>query len=93
MPISFFKELDILGSSLNRLKKTISAFTAYIPRDLVNDLLKSDDGIQVGGESRYLTILFSDLKNFSSYEYSIEFSRKCDSHLKDMKKVFIFKGL
>jgi adenylate cyclase len=59
-------EISSLNIALDRLRKTIAAFTAYIPRDLVSDLLKSDDGIQVGGESRYLTILFSDLKDFSS---------------------------
>ena len=60
------KEIAILSHALNRLQVTISAFSAYIPRDLVIKLLKTEDGIQIGGESRFLTILFSDLKDFST---------------------------
>lgn len=84
---SRIREISTLGNSLQRLKKTISAFAAYIPRDLVTDLLKSDDGIQVGGESRYLTILFSDLKDFSSLSEvtpSRELLRRVSSYLKLM---------
>lgn len=59
-------EIYTLSQAIKRLRATISAFTSYIPRDLVNDLLKSEHGISLGGESRYLTILFSDLKDFST---------------------------
>ena len=84
---SRIQEISILGNSLKRLKNTISAFTAYIPRDLVTALLKSDDGIQVGGESRYLTILFSDLKDFSALSEltpTRELLRRVSSYLKLM---------
>lgn len=60
------KEISILSHALNRLQVTIAAFSSYIPRDLVIKLLKTEDGIQIGGESRFLTILFSDLKDFST---------------------------
>ncbi len=63
---SFITELSTLGLAINRLRQTILAFTSYVPRDLVRDLVKSGADIQVGGESRYLTILFTDLKDFSA---------------------------
>ena len=84
---SRIQEISTLGNALHRLQKTISAFTAYIPRDLVTDLLKSDDGIQVGGESRYLTILFSDLKDFSALSEltpARELLKRVSSYLKLM---------
>ena len=59
-------EISTLSKAIRRLKSTIAAFTSYVPRDLVNDLLNSGKDIELGGESRYLTILFSDLKDFSS---------------------------
>ena len=59
-------EINTLSKAIKRLKSTIAAFTSYVPRDLVNDLLNSGKDIELGGESRYLTILFSDLKDFSS---------------------------
>jgi len=84
---SHIREISILSVALSRLQKTIAAFTAYIPRDLVSDLLKSDNGIEIGGESRYLTILFSDLKDFSSLSEvtpSRELLTRVSSYLKLM---------
>ena len=59
-------ELAALSSAVRKLAATIAAFTSYIPRDLVNDLLSTGKPIEIGGESRYLTILFTDLKDFST---------------------------
>ncbi|QTN27622.1 hypothetical protein HZ993_20525 [Rhodoferax sp. AJA081-3] len=59
-------EIKILGDAVSKLRSTLRAFTSYVPRDLVNDLLKSGQAIQPGGESRYLTVMFTDLKDFSS---------------------------
>ena len=63
-------ELSSLSSAVKKLSTTITAFTSYIPRDLVNDLLSTGKPIEIGGESRYLTILFTDLKDFSSLSES-----------------------
>lgn len=59
-------EINILSDAVKKLRNTIFAFTSYVPRDLVNDLLKSGNAISLGGESRYLTIMFTDLQDFSS---------------------------
>ena len=59
-------EINILSSAVNKLRNTLRAFTSYVPRDLVNDLLRSGKNIELGGESRYLTIMFTDLKDFST---------------------------
>jgi adenylate cyclase len=58
-------EIQILSDAVKKLKSTLGAFTSYVPRDLVNDLLSSGKQIEISGESRYLTIFFSDLQNFS----------------------------
>ena len=59
-------EINILSVAVNKLRNTLRAFTTYVPQDLVNDLLRSGNDIELGGESRYLTILFTDLQGFSS---------------------------
>lgn len=77
-------EISLLSESLNSLKNTIYAFTSYIPRDLVNDLLKSGRDLKIGGESKYLTILFTDLKDFSTISETTpvrELLRKVSSYL------------
>jgi adenylate cyclase len=63
---SRIEEINILHGAVNKLRNTLRAFTAYVPRDLVNDLVRSGNDIELGGESRYLTILFTDLQGFSS---------------------------
>ena len=63
---SWIDEIATLSGAVQRLSSTLSAFTSYIPRDLVTDLLSTGKPIEIGGESRYLTILFTDLKDFSS---------------------------
>lgn len=59
-------EIKFLSHAVNKLRNTLRAFAAYVPRDLVNDLLQSGNAIELGGESRYLTIMFTDLKDFST---------------------------
>ena len=59
-------EISSLANAIIKLKSTINAFILYVPRTLVNDLLSSGKDLEIGGESRYLTVLFSDLKDFSS---------------------------
>lgn len=59
-------EISSLSKAIDKLKSTINAFILYVPRTLVNDLLSSGKDLEIGGESRYLTILFSDLKDFST---------------------------
>ena len=68
---TFFKinksitEIATLANAIAKLKTTIGAFVSYVPRSLVNDLLSTGKELEVGGESRYLTMLFTDLKDFS----------------------------
>jgi len=58
-------ELSSLATAVKKLSTTITAFTSYIPKDLVNDLLSTGKPIEIGGESRYFTIIFTDVKDFS----------------------------
>lgn len=59
-------EINILSTAVNKLRNTLNAFACYVPRDLVNDLLKTGQAIKPGGESRYMTIFFTDLAGFST---------------------------
>jgi len=63
---SFFFEIDQLTTSIDRMRKAISAFSAFVPVDLVRGLLKSGQKLELGGRSRFLTIMFCDLESFST---------------------------
>ena len=56
----------ILSESIVAAAQGLRSFQKYIPAELVRQLMSSGKPIEIGGESRYLTILFSDLKDFST---------------------------
>lgn len=62
-PIS---EMNVLGSSIYSAAQGLKSFQKYIPAELVRQLMSSGEAIEIGGESRYLTMLFSDLQDFST---------------------------
>jgi adenylate cyclase len=66
LPRSFFSEIDQLTTSIDRMRKAISAFSSFVPVDLVRGLLKSGQKLELGGRSRFLTIMFCDLESFST---------------------------
>ena len=66
LPHSFFSEIAQLTSSIDRMRKAISAFSAFVPVELVRGLLKSGQKLELGGRSRFLTIMFCDLESFST---------------------------
>jgi adenylate cyclase len=60
------REIDVLGRAIDRLDAAVKSFAAFVPVSLVKELLATDEKTQLGGHSRFLTILFSDLENFSA---------------------------
>jgi len=66
LPRSRFSEIDQLSVSVGRMRKAIGAFAAFVPVDLVRGLMKSGKPLELGGRSRFLTIMFCDLESFST---------------------------
>jgi adenylate cyclase len=60
------REMNILSESIVAAAQGLRSFQKYIPAELVRQLMSTGKPIEIGGESRYLTILFSDLKDFST---------------------------
>jgi adenylate cyclase len=44
----------------------VKSFSAFVPIGLVTQLLQSEQKLELGGHSRFLTIFFSDLEGFST---------------------------
>ncbi len=60
------REISSLIDATQKLKTAITGFGAYVPRELVSDLVKSGTPLAPGGQSQYLTMFFTDLKGFST---------------------------
>ena len=60
------REVAILSRAIDTLDTAIKSFAAFVPVSLVKQLLESDQKLELGGHSRFLTIFFSDLEAFST---------------------------
>ena len=63
---SKIKEVKALGQTMQALKVSLKSFTKYMPQRLVMRLLEKNQDIQLGGESKKLTIFFSDVAGFTT---------------------------
>jgi adenylate cyclase len=54
----------------NRLLK--SAFASYVPRDVVDKIARDASAVKLGGEKKMLTVLFSDIRGFTSYSEKMD---------------------
>lgn len=49
-----------------------NAFSSYLSADLLNQLIKNPDALALGGEKKDLTILFSDIRGFTTMSESMD---------------------
>jgi adenylate cyclase len=55
-----------LQVELGNQKRVVSLFQKYVPADVVNDIINSQDEITyTRGENRIVSVLFSDIRNFT----------------------------
>ncbi|HVL76095.1 MAG TPA: adenylate/guanylate cyclase domain-containing protein [Noviherbaspirillum sp.] len=59
-------EIRCMAEAVTLLGRSLESFTSYVPRGLVQQLVKSGRSTALGVQSRYLTILFTDIEGFSS---------------------------
>ena len=70
-PPSKIQEIAQLESAASLLRTSLKSFSSFVPLDVVRQLIKSGIPLKLGVEPRFLTILFSDLENFSSYSETL----------------------
>ncbi|HMK68503.1 MAG TPA: adenylate/guanylate cyclase domain-containing protein, partial [Stellaceae bacterium] len=63
---SAVREIDQLRHAIGLLRSSLRSVAAFVPLDLVRELVKSGIPLALGVEPRRLTVFFSDLENFSS---------------------------
>lgn len=63
---SMFREIEMMNVALARMKGGLRSFARYVPRDLVRAVVASGQPAELSGDTRELTIYFSDLAGFTS---------------------------
>lgn len=62
---SNIKEIHLLDTTVASLRKAIRSFSRYLPKDVVKRLIEKNQDILIGGEEKEITILFSDIRDFT----------------------------
>lgn len=59
-------EINDLAHAMSSLKTTMQSFSYYIPKTLVKQLINRKQSIHVGGKMKEVTLMFTDIENFTS---------------------------
>nr|WP_255456304.1 adenylate/guanylate cyclase domain-containing protein [Sedimentitalea sp. CY04] len=54
------------------MKAGLGSFGAYVPKELVRSIISKGEKVAVGGQSREVTIMFSDLQGFTTRTENLE---------------------
>jgi class 3 adenylate cyclase/ABC-type nitrate/sulfonate/bicarbonate transport system substrate-binding protein len=68
---SNIREIARLEHAASLLRNSLKSFSAFVPLDIVRQLIKSGIPLTLGVEPRFLTIFLSDLENFSTHSEAL----------------------
>ncbi|QEY52059.1 adenylate/guanylate cyclase domain-containing protein [Legionella longbeachae] len=67
---TIIKEISYLDKALSTLRSSLTSFQRYVPHSLVKKLVHTGKIARVGGQNQTISILFSDIKNFTTISES-----------------------
>jgi adenylate cyclase len=71
------------------------AFKHYLGADVIDQIIADPERLQLGGEKRELTLLFSDIEKFSSFSEKLDpeaLTRLLNDYLSDMTDIILEEG-
>ena len=63
---SFIREVSIVADAVDRMTASLRSFGRYVPTDIVRTLLAQGQEARLGGETRRVSIHFSDIEGFTA---------------------------
>jgi adenylate cyclase len=65
-PSSYIQEVEELQTAVSLFETSLRSFSSFVPLDVVRKLIKTGMPLALGVEQRFMTVLFTDLKDFST---------------------------
>lgn len=66
-----FREINSMNNTINNMKRALKSFRKYVPAELVAQLIDSHEEAVLHVERKNITMLFSDIENFTVLAESI----------------------
>jgi len=92
----FWGEATGIGIAVYKERAFIrNAFSRYIPEKVVNELVGNPELLKLGGEERTMTVLFSDLANFTSFSEKMppsDLVHILNTYLTEMTNIVLEQG-
>jgi adenylate cyclase len=63
---SHIREIKELQNAVSLFATSLRSFSSFVPLDVVRELIKTGIPLKLGVEQRFMTVLFADLKDFST---------------------------
>ncbi|WP_424629653.1 adenylate/guanylate cyclase domain-containing protein [Bradyrhizobium sp. SYSU BS000235] len=63
---SMIREIDDLGRSVSTMRTVTQTFSNFVPKRLVEQLIRTGTPLQLGGTRREVSLLFTDVENFTA---------------------------
>jgi adenylate cyclase len=60
------RELRELANTQAQSFRALQSFSRYVPTEVVSELVKTNEVAQIGGQSREITVLFTDIAGFTA---------------------------
>jgi len=92
---SFIHEMDTMGTNLAAMKAGLRSFSRYVPVELVRATLNSGQEVEPGGETRVVTVLFTDIEDFTGIAETLppeQLSRDLGSYFDVLESVITEAG-
>jgi adenylate cyclase len=92
---TIFKEVALMDESLLNMTGSLRSFSYYVPTDLVRAMLASGQEATLQGQTRALTVYFSDIAGFTSIAESMtpdELVRYLSRYLDEMTQIVAAHG-
>ncbi|MGA0395459.1 MAG: adenylate/guanylate cyclase domain-containing protein, partial [Rhodospirillales bacterium] len=84
------REVQDLSNSMDTMKSAIRELNKFVPKGLITQLMESGEGFELGGRSRDITVLFTDIAGFTGISESMsaeELTRHVSAYFEEITKI------